>query len=112
MDLIESPPLQDLERINSTAGFEVVQGLSNRVIYLHLDTHADDTPGIKGVPAGKNPNSNHRARNNIMMPISDNQRLLSDLDFAHSTLFRVSHFAFQTPLTRYPIRYTHHQEIP
>ncbi|MEY3046590.1 MAG: hypothetical protein RL242_3432 [Pseudomonadota bacterium] len=70
VDLIESPPLQDLERINSTAGFEVVQGLSNRVIYLHLDTHADDTPGIKGVPAGKNPLKDRRVREALSKAIN------------------------------------------
>jgi peptide/nickel transport system substrate-binding protein len=49
VDMIESVPIQDLPRVKSNAGFKVVQGLSNRVIYLHFD-YIDDTP--PGVEAG------------------------------------------------------------
>jgi peptide/nickel transport system substrate-binding protein len=38
----------------------VAQGLSNRVIYLHMDQHMDDTPGVSGVPA--NPFKDVRVR--------------------------------------------------
>src|SRR5258708_11928952 len=37
VDMIESVPIQDLPRVKSNPGFKVVQGLSNRVIYLHFD---------------------------------------------------------------------------
>ena len=52
VDLIENPPVQDLERIKK-AGFKVVQGLSNRLIYLHMDQEGD-APGLTS-PTGKNP---------------------------------------------------------
>src|SRR3546814_16699538 len=40
VDMIDNPPLQDLERIKSE-GFQVAQGLSNRVISLHRDQHGE-----------------------------------------------------------------------
>lgn len=52
VDLIEAPPVQDLERIEKS-GFKVVKGLSNRIIYLHMDQEGD-TPGVSGTD-GKNP---------------------------------------------------------
>jgi peptide/nickel transport system substrate-binding protein len=52
VDLIETPPVQDMERIEK-AGFKVAKGLSNRVIYLHMDQEGD-TPGVAGTD-GKNP---------------------------------------------------------
>ena len=51
VDMIENPPIQDLERIKSS-GFEISQGISNRVIYLHMDQFRGDpgwkTPGVRG----------------------------------------------------------------
>lgn len=52
VDLIEAPPVQDLARIEKS-GFKVVKGLSNRIIYLHMDQEGD-TPGVSGTD-GKNP---------------------------------------------------------
>jgi peptide/nickel transport system substrate-binding protein len=68
VDLIDNPPLQDLERIKSE-GFQVAQGLSNRVIYLHLDQHGEDTPGITGTD-GKNPLLDKRVRKALSMAIN------------------------------------------
>jgi peptide/nickel transport system substrate-binding protein len=52
VDMIENPPVQDLDRIRK-AGFKVVSGLSNRLIYLHMDQEGD-APGMTS-PTGKNP---------------------------------------------------------
>jgi peptide/nickel transport system substrate-binding protein len=52
VDMIETPPVQDLDRIEK-AGFKVAKGLSNRIIYLHLDQEGD-TPSVSGTD-GKNP---------------------------------------------------------
>jgi peptide/nickel transport system substrate-binding protein len=52
VDLIENPPVQDLDRIKK-GGFKVVSGLSSRLIYLHMDQEGD-APGITS-PTGKNP---------------------------------------------------------
>jgi peptide/nickel transport system substrate-binding protein len=51
VDLIENPPVQDIDRIKK-AGFKVVSGLSNRLIYLHMDQEGD-APNV--TPTGKNP---------------------------------------------------------
>jgi peptide/nickel transport system substrate-binding protein len=52
VDMIETPPVQDLDRIRK-AGFKVVEGLSNRIIYLHMDQEGE-APGVAGTD-GKNP---------------------------------------------------------
>ena len=60
VDFIDKPPLQDLPRLEDDDDLEVAQGLSNRVIYLHMDQYADDSPGVTGVPA--NPFKDVRVR--------------------------------------------------
>ena len=59
VDMIENPPVQDLDRIRK-GGFQVVQGLSNRIIYLHMDQEGD-APGLTA-PNGKNPLLDPRVR--------------------------------------------------
>src|SRR3546814_19187723 len=66
--MIDNPPLQDLERIKSE-GFQVAQGLSNRVIYLHMDQPGEETPGITGTD-GKNPHLDKRVRKAIPIAIN------------------------------------------
>lgn len=67
VDLIESPAIQDLPRIEA-AGFTVTKGLSNRIIYIHLDQFdgADwKTPTIRGAdgkPLDRNPLLDRRVR--------------------------------------------------
>lgn len=68
VDMIDKPPLQDLERIRSE-GFEVAQGLSNRVIYLHFDHEQEPTPGIKGT-GDKNPFKDARVRQAVSKAIN------------------------------------------
>jgi peptide/nickel transport system substrate-binding protein len=68
VDLIEKPPLQDLDRIKSD-GFEVSQGLSNRVIYLHMDQAGEPSPGISGTD-GKNPFKDKRVREAVSKAIN------------------------------------------
>jgi peptide/nickel transport system substrate-binding protein len=60
VDMIESVPIQDLPRVKSNAGFKVVQGLSNRIIYLHFDYIDDNPPGVEA--GGKNPFRDKRVR--------------------------------------------------
>ena len=63
VDMIENPPIQDFEQVKK-AGLTIVQGLSNRIIYVHLDQFADPawkTPGVKGTD-GKNPFLDKRVR--------------------------------------------------
>ncbi|MCJ2113776.1 ABC transporter substrate-binding protein [Methylobacterium sp. E-025] len=67
-DLIENPAIQDLPRIEA-AGFTVAKGLSNRIIYIHLDQFDGPgwkTPTIRGTdkaaPPEKNPLLDRRVR--------------------------------------------------
>ncbi len=68
VDLIENAPIQDLERIKSNPGFKVVEGLSNRVIYLHFNYLDDVPPGVADA-GGKNPFRDKRVREAISKAI-------------------------------------------
>ena len=46
VDLIEEVPTTDIERLKKDAKVELSQGVSNRVIYLHLDHWRDETPFV------------------------------------------------------------------
>ncbi|MEI8147407.1 MAG: ABC transporter substrate-binding protein, partial [Alphaproteobacteria bacterium] len=62
VDMIENPPIQDFDRVKQ-AGLTIVQGLSNRLIYVHLDQFTGPdwkTPGVKG--SDKNPFLDKRVR--------------------------------------------------
>lgn len=67
VDMIESPPIQDIGRIED-AGFSIVDALSNRVIYLHMQ-QLEDAPGIGGTN-GENPLLDARVREAISISIN------------------------------------------
>ncbi len=70
VDMIENPPIQDFDRIKG-AGFDLVQGLSNRIIYIHLDQFTGPdwkTPGVKGTE--KNPFLDKRVREAVSKAIN------------------------------------------
>lgn len=66
VDMIESPPIQDIPRIEQ-AGFNVVDALSNRVIYLHM-LQQENAPGIGGTET--NPLLDKRVREAISLSIN------------------------------------------
>ena len=69
VDLIENVPIQDLERDQGrTPNLKVVQGLSNRVIYLHFNYLDDAPPGVADA-GGKNPFRDKRVREAISKAI-------------------------------------------
>lgn len=68
VDVIDNPPTQDLPRLEADEEVNVYSGLSNRVIYLHMDQFADDTPGVQGTD-GKNPFKDVRVREAISKAI-------------------------------------------
>ncbi|WP_133771903.1 ABC transporter substrate-binding protein [Enterovirga rhinocerotis] len=71
VDLVENPPIQDFARIKG-AGFTIVQGISNRVIYLAMDQFRGDpnwkTPGVRGTD--KNPFLDHKVREAVSTAIN------------------------------------------
>jgi peptide/nickel transport system substrate-binding protein len=67
VDLIETPPVQDMERIQK-GGFKVAKGLSNRIIYLHMDQEGE-APSIAGAD-GKNPFTDPKVRAAISKAIN------------------------------------------
>ena len=68
VDLIENVPIQDLQRVKSNPAFKVVEGLSNRVIYLHFDYLDEPVPGVTDT-GGKNPFRDKRVREAISKAI-------------------------------------------
>lgn len=70
VDVIETPPIQDFDRIRQE-GNQIAQGLSNRVIYLHLDQNPEEghvPPGVEGTD-GENPFTDVRVREAISKAI-------------------------------------------
>ncbi len=66
VDFIENPPSQDLPKLRKDAKLRVVDGLSNRTIYVALDSADAPTPGIK-LP--KNPLHDARVRKALSLAI-------------------------------------------
>jgi peptide/nickel transport system substrate-binding protein len=65
VDFIENVPTADLGRLKANPAVRVVETVSNRVIYLHLDSNRDQSPFVfdnDGKPLAKNPLRDHRVR--------------------------------------------------
>ena len=65
VDFIENVPTADLTRIKANPALRVVQTVSNRIIYLHLDSNRDQSPFVldnDGKPLAKNPMKDQRVR--------------------------------------------------
>ena len=75
VDLVEDPPTDDLERLQKEPKLTVETKASNRVIYVALDQHGEQTPGIQGTN-GKNPLLDKRVREALSLAI-DRQALVS-----------------------------------
>jgi len=72
VDLIESVPTTDIESLKGDDSINLPQGVSNRVIYLHLDHARSDSPFIKAKDGGAidNPLQSHQARMAISKAIN------------------------------------------
>jgi peptide/nickel transport system substrate-binding protein len=68
VDLVEDPPTDDLERLKKDPKLTVETKASNRVIYVALDQHGEQTPGIQGTN-GKNPLLDKRVREALSLAI-------------------------------------------
>ena len=72
VDFIEGVPTTDIERLRDDKDITLSQGISNRVIYLHLDHARDDSPFVKAADGGaiKNPLRDARVRKAISKAIN------------------------------------------
>jgi peptide/nickel transport system substrate-binding protein len=73
VDFIEDVPPSDIKRLKSNADVTLAQSVSNRVIYLHIDTNRDRSPGVSdndGRPLDKNPLKDLRVRKAISKAIN------------------------------------------
>ncbi|MGL5138164.1 MAG: ABC transporter substrate-binding protein [Beijerinckiaceae bacterium] len=72
VDVIDAVPPTDMARLKSTANINVVQELSNRVIYFHLDQFRQTSPFItaKDGSAIKNPLMDKRVREALSKAIN------------------------------------------
>ena len=65
VDMIDNVPTTDIAKLKSSAEVSLSQGISNRVIYLHMDQQRDQSPFVtdkKGNPLSKNPLKDARVR--------------------------------------------------
>jgi peptide/nickel transport system substrate-binding protein len=71
VDVIEGVPTADITRLGKNAKLQLSKGISNRVIYLHIDHDRDDSPFVKAVGGGaiKSPLKDARVRKAISMAI-------------------------------------------
>jgi peptide/nickel transport system substrate-binding protein len=69
VDMIDNVPTADIPRLKKSADVVLSQGVSNRVIYLHLDQFRDDSPFITKT-GGKNPLKDQRVRKAISQAIN------------------------------------------
>jgi peptide/nickel transport system substrate-binding protein len=70
VDMIENPPPADLKKLRENPNVKISQAVSNRLIYIHLDSFS--TPTTVGIPdAGdKNPLKDVRVRKALSMAIN------------------------------------------
>ncbi|GBE42375.1 periplasmic dipeptide transport protein precursor [bacterium BMS3Bbin10] len=72
VDMIAQVPTIDIERLKKEPKLSLSQGVSNRVIYLHLDHQRDNSPFVKAKDGGdiKNPLKDVRVRRAISKAIN------------------------------------------
>ena len=69
VDMIDQVPTADIAHLKANPDVVLSQGVSNRVIYLHLDHDRDDSPFVTGT-GGKNPLKDLRVRKAISKAIN------------------------------------------
>jgi len=68
VDIIEDVPVRDVDKLKNTEGLSVVDRPSERLIYLHVDSHRPQGPGIIGLD--RNPLADIRVRKALSMAIN------------------------------------------
>lgn len=76
VDMIENPPPADLKKLRENPNVKISQAVSNRLIYIHLDSFSE--PTTIGIPDadGKNPLKDVRVRKALSMAI--NRQAIAD----------------------------------
>jgi peptide/nickel transport system substrate-binding protein len=100
VDLIDVVPSADLERVKRTASLALFQIVSNRVIYLHLDSDRDSSPFITGV-TGKNPLKDVRVRRAMSLAINRTaiaERVMEGLSIPANQLLPEGFFGYNPAL--------------
>ena len=73
VDFIDQVPTVDIAKLKTNSKVQLSQGVSNRVIYLHMDQYRDNPQYVKdhnGNPVSKNPLKDVRVRKAISMAIN------------------------------------------
>jgi len=72
VDFIDQVPTVDIQRLKKEPKVSLSQGISNRVIYLHMDQHRDDAQYVTGNDGSKikNPFKNVLVRRAVSMAIN------------------------------------------
>ena len=73
VDMIDNVPVTDIETLKKNANVSLSQGVSNRVIYLHMDQFRDKSPFVtdkNGNPLDKNPLRDPKVRKALSMMIN------------------------------------------
>ena len=73
VDAIDNVPTSDVERLKKNPKLSLSSGVSNRVIYLHMDQFRDSSPFVTtkdGKPMDKNPLKNPKVRKALSMMIN------------------------------------------
>lgn len=73
VDVIAEVPTTDIERLRGNPDVNLSSGISNRVIYLHLDSDRDESPFVKtkdGRPLTPNPLKDRRVREALSKAIN------------------------------------------
>jgi peptide/nickel transport system substrate-binding protein len=69
VDMIDLVPTADIARLKNNSDVVLSQGVSNRVIYLHMDQYRDESPFVREA-GGKNPLMDQRVRKAISKAIN------------------------------------------
>ncbi|MBN2751249.1 MAG: ABC transporter substrate-binding protein, partial [Rhodospirillaceae bacterium] len=99
VDFIENPPSQDLPRLRKDKDIHVVDGLSNRVIYVALDSFNEKSPGISGTET--NPLKDPRVRKALSIAIDRKaiqSRIMGGQSEPAGQLISPGLFGFSDPL--------------
>lgn len=74
VDMIEEAPTTDIERLKTEPKVQLSQGVSNRLVYFHMDRARETTPFIKGKDGSeiKNPLNDKRVRLALSKAINRN----------------------------------------